>query len=477
VLESLEIDDGRFRLFFTDRNPVRSKILVADDEPEVSELVEAGLSRHGYDITTAKTGERALELLGTTEFDVLLTDHSMGGMTGVELCRQALALRPNLCVIIITGFGSLEVAVEALRAGAYDFVTKPVALEVLTLTLKRAAERQHIGRELRRLRASEAPPASGIVGGGAAVARMLDIVKRVASSDTTVLIQGESGSGKELVARAIHDQSLRKGPFVAVNCSAMPEGLLESELFGHQAGAFTDARTARAGLFVEADGGTVLLDELGEMPLGMQAKLLRALQERSVRPLGGAREIPFTARIVAATNRQLEDEVAAKRFREDLYYRVNVVTIEVPPLRARPEDVLPLAHHFLRRLKKRRAEPLRLGQAVAERLVAYSWPGNVRELENCIERAVAFARFDELTVDDLPSELKGGSSVDGHDPSHEGSSTSSLELVEQNYIQKVLEAAGGNRSAAARILGFDRRTLARKLSLPDPELESDSTTS
>jgi two-component system response regulator HydG len=303
---------------------------------------------------------------------------------------------------------------------------------------------------------------------------MLDIVKRVASSDTTVLIQGESGTGKELVARSIHDQSLRKGPFVAVNCSAMPEGLLESELFGHQAGAFTDARTARAGLFVEADGGTVLLDEIGEMPFGMQAKLLRALQERSVRPLGGSREIPFTARIVAATNRKLEDEVAAKRFREDLYYRVNVVTIEVPPLRARPEDVLPLAHHFLRRLKKGTANPIRLGQAVAERLVAYSWPGNVRELENCIERAVAFARFDELTVDDLPSELRSGRAEHGDDPNHEGGSTSSLELVEKNYIQKVLEAAGGNHSAAARILGFDRRTLARKLSLPDAELETDS---
>jgi DNA-binding NtrC family response regulator len=452
---------------------VRSKILVADDEPEVCELVEAGLARQGYEITTVKTGEHALELLTATEFDVLLTDHSMGGITGIELCRQALILRPNLCVIIITGFGSLEVAVEALRAGAYDFVTKPVALEVLTLTLKRAAERQSVGRELRRLRDSDAPPSIGIVGSGAAVKRMLDVVKRVAASDTTVLIQGESGTGKELVARAIHEQSLRKGRFVAVNCSAMPEGLLESELFGHMAGAFTDARTSRPGLFVEADGGTVLLDEIGEMPLGMQSKLLRALQERTVRPLGGAREVPFTARIVAATNRKLEDEVAAKRFREDLYYRVNVVTIEVPPLRERPEDVLPLAHHFLRRLKKGSANPLRMGQAVAERLVAYSWPGNVRELENCIQRAVAFARFDELTVDDLPSDLRNDVPADAQGMSHEGTSTSSMDIVERAYIQKVLEAVGGNQSAAARILGFDRRTLARKLAHPEAELEAD----
>ncbi len=455
---------------------MRSKILVADDEPEVCELVEAGLARHGYEVTTVATGERALELLTATEFDVLLTDQSMGGITGIELCRQALVLRPNLCVIIITGFGSLEVAVEALRAGAYDFVTKPVALEVLTLTLKRAAERQTVGRELRRLRLSDPPPASGIVGSGAALKQMLDVVKRVAPSDTTVLIQGESGTGKELVARAIHEQSSRKGAFVAVNCSAMPEGLLESELFGHMAGAFTDARTARTGLFVEADGGTVLLDEIGEMPLGMQAKLLRALQEKSVRPLGSAREVPFTARILAATNRKLEDEVAAKRFREDLYYRVNVVTIEVPPLRARREDILPLAHHFLRRLKKGPAEPLRLGQAVAERLVAYSWPGNVRELENCIERSVAFARFDELTVDDLPSDLRSDGAVDGDGQVHEGSATSSMEFVERAYIQKVLEAVGGNQSAAARILGFDRRTLARKLSLPDLDFDDEPAT-
>ena len=304
---------------------------------------------------------------------------------------------------------------------------------------------------------------------------MLDIVKRVAASDTTVLIQGESGTGKELVARAIHEQSLRKGRFVAVNCSAMPEGLLESELFGHMAGAFTDARTTRPGLFVEADGGTVFLDEIGEMPFGMQAKLLRALQERTVRPLGGSREIPFTARILAATNKKLEDEVAAKRFREDLYYRVNVVTVEVPSLRARPEDVLPLAHHFLRRLKKGDAPPLRLGLAVAERLAAYPWPGNVRELENCIERAVAFARFDELTLDDLPSELR--TERPQGDSIHGGDTTSSMELVERSYMLKVLDAVGGNQSAAARILGFDRRTLSRKLALPDAELEGESTTS
>jgi two-component system response regulator HydG len=296
------------------------------------------------------------------------------------------------------------------------------------------------------------------------------MVKRVAPGQATVLIQGETGTGKELVARAIHDQSQRKGKFVAINCSAMPENLLESELFGHMAGSFTDAHATRQGLFVEAEGGTVFLDEIGEMPLGMQAKLLRTLQEKVVRPIGSSREIPFDARIVAATNRKLEGEVAAKRFREDLYYRVNVVTIEVPPLRARSEDILPLAHHFLKRLKKQgRAAPLRLGHAVAERLVAHSWPGNVRELENCMERAVALALFDEITVSDLPSDLRLGFAAKGASPTEE-LDTATMALVERNYIQKVMEAVGGNKTAAARVLGFDRRTLYRKLSLPEPEV-------
>jgi len=441
---------------------VHANILMADDEPEVSELVEAGLARLGHQVTSVKTGEKALELLGATEFDVLLTDQAMSGMTGVELCRKALALRPHLCVIIFTGFGSMELAVEALRAGAYDFVTKPVALDVLTLTLKRAALRQGVGRDLRQSTTAETPVTFGMVGGSAAIQRVFDVVGRIARTDTAVLIQGETGTGKELVARAIHEQSGRKGRFVAINCSAMPEGLLESELFGHMAGAFTDAREARAGLFVEARGGTVFLDEIGEMPLGMQAKLLRALQEKKVRPLGGAREIAFDARIVTATNKNLADEVEAKRFRADLYYRVNVVTVDVPALRARHDDILLLARYFLSRFKRPGHEPLRLGRAVAERLVAYPWPGNVRELENCIERAVAFAQFDEITVDDLPPELK----LVWDDA---GSDNSTLDFVEQSYIRKVLDAVDGDTQAAAGILGFDTRTLRRKLGLSDAE--------
>ncbi len=447
------------------RSNVRAKILMADDEPEVCGLVEAGFARQGHEITIVKTGEEALALLTAADFDVLLTDQSMSGMTGIELCRKALALRPHLCVIIFTAFGSMELAVEALRAGAYDFVSKPVALDVLNLTLKRAVNRQRVGRDLRDLAATETQSVSGIVGGSSAMQQVLENVRRVARTEATVLIQGETGSGKELVARAIHEQSARPGPFVAINCSALPEGLLESELFGHLAGAFTDARRARPGLFVEARGGTVFLDEIGEMPLSMQTKLLRALQEKKVRPLGGAREIAFDARLVAATNKNLADEVAAKRFRADLYYRVNVVTVEVPPLRARPGDILPLARSFLARFKQPGHAPLRLGRAVAERLVVYPWPGNVRELENCIERAVAFARFDEITVDDLPPELKRASSAEDE----LSSDTSTLEFVARNYIQKVLDAVAGDTRAAAKILGVDERTLLHQPSVVDPQ--------
>src|SRR5688572_14425197 len=272
----------------------------------------------------------------------------MSGMTGVELCRLACERRPNIAVILLTGFGSLQVATDALRAGAYDFVTKPVALEVLLVTIERAVTRQVLKRELGRLPDAE-PPRFGILGSSPGMNRVLDTVAQVAASEVTVLIQGETGTGKELVARALHEQSGRTGPFVPVNCSAMAEGLLESELFGHLPGAFTDARKARTGLFIDAHGGTLFLDEIGEMGLAMQSKLLRALQERVVRPLGGAREIPFDTRIVAATNRDLEAEVAVKRFREDLFYRINVVRVEVPPLRLRMGDILPLAQHFIAR--------------------------------------------------------------------------------------------------------------------------------
>jgi DNA-binding NtrC family response regulator len=303
-----------------------------------------------------------------------------------------------------------------------------------------------------------------MVGDSPAMKQVSSLVLRVAASDASVLITGESGTGKELVARAIHDRSGRKGPFLAINCAAVPETLLESELFGHARGAFTDAHAARKGLFIEADGGTLLLDEIGEMAPGMQAKILRALQERKVRPVGGTTETPFDARIITATNRDLEAEVAQKRFREDLFYRINVVRIEVPPLRARGSDALQLAQHFLARGAARSGKPvIGLGSAVAERLLSYEWPGNVRELENCIERAVALTAYDEITLDDLPSKIREQKMSAMLPVADNPIELPSMQTVEDRYIQRVLQGVKGNKTLAAKILGFDRRTLYRKL--------------
>jgi transcriptional regulator with PAS, ATPase and Fis domain len=338
-------------------------------------------------------------------------------------------------------------------------------MDALAMAVDRASRHRAMNDELKRLRRRvDQRELPNIVGRSDSVRHMADIVERVAETDTNVLITGESGTGKELVARAIHERSNRRGPFLAVNCAALPETLLESELFGHARGAFTDARAARSGLFVEADQGTLLLDEIAEMPLGMQAKMLRALQERKVRPLGTGQEIPFDARIIAATNRNLETEVEAKRFREDLYYRINVVRIDVPPLRARSNDVLVLAQHFLERAATRSGKQVqRLGQLVAEKLTDYDWPGNVRELENCMERAVALARFDEVTVEDLPEKIRRHQPTEFHPTSSDPLELPSMQDVEDRHLRRVLAAVGGNKTLAAKILRLDRRTLYRKL--------------
>jgi len=448
--------------------PSVPKILVADDDREMCEVVEAGLTERGYGVSWRLSPDEALAKLDEEDFAVLIVDINMGGTSGLELCRAAIAKRPGLLVVVMTGFGTVEHAIAAIRAGAYDFVTKPISMDSLALTMERAVRERAMTDELQRLRRRvDEHELPNVIGESEAMRRMADIVSRVAETDANVLITGESGTGKELVARALHERSGRKGPFLAINCAAVPESLLENELFGHARGAFTDARTASAGLFVEADHGTLFLDEVGEMPLGMQAKLLRALQERKVRPLGATQEIPFDARVVTATNRELEHEIEAKRFREDLYYRINVVRVDVPPLRRRGKDILLLAQTFLERNGKRSGkEVCGLGRAVAERFMAYDWPGNVRELENCIERAVALARFQELTLDDLPAKIREHRSMEvnetGEDPAH----LPSMDEVEQRYIRKVLAAVSGNKTLAAKVLGFDRRTLYRKLKTP-----------
>ncbi len=440
-------------------------ILVADDDRDLCELAEAGLSGRGYDVSWRLSPEETLAELDANDYSVLLVDIHMDGKSGLDLCRAAIAKRPDLPVIVMTGFGTVEHAVGAIHAGAYDFITKPVSMDALALAIERAVRERSMTDELRRLRRRvENTELPSVIGSSDAMKYMADLITRVAETETNVLITGESGTGKELVARALHERSGRRGQFLAINCAAVPETLLESELFGHVRGAFTDARTNRSGLFVEANQGTLFLDEIGEMPLSMQAKLLRALQERKVRPIGANQEVPFDARIVTATNRDLEGEVAAKRFREDLYYRVNVVRVDVPPLRKRGNDTLELAQFFLHRAAKRSNKGINtIDRSVADAIMGYDWPGNVRELENCMERAVALARFDRLTLDDLPSKVREHRATEVYSSSENPLEMPTMDVVEERYIRKVLGAVGGNKTLAAKVLGFDRRTLYRKI--------------
>ena len=445
---------------------MKGRILIVDDDKDLCDTLEQTLSLDDFEAVSRMSAEDALALLDTQDFDVVVTDLNMRGMNGIELCQRVVANRPDLPVVVVTGFGSLETAVAAIRAGAYDFVTKPFKVQDIALTLERAVRHKHLCEEVKRLRTMvrEHQP-SEMTGASEPMQKVDDLITRVAETEATVLVTGESGTGKELVAKGIHDGSRRaSGPFVAINCAAMPESLLESELFGHTKGAFTDARQARQGLFLEASGGTILLDEIGEMALGTQAKLLRVLQERAVRPVGGDKEIPFDTRIITATNRDLDTEVAERRFREDLFYRINVVRIHVPPLRVRGSDVLALAQHFVERFAAtHRTNVKGLAGPAAARLLAYTWPGNVRELQNCIERAVALARFEMLGVDDLPEKLRDHRPsrviIDSEDPAE----LLPMEEVERRYVLRVLQAVAGNKTLAAQVLGFDRRTLYRKL--------------
>src|SRR5450432_2656548 len=362
------------------------RILIIDDDRSMCDILDAELRRRGFEVTTTTVPENALHRLSEGDFDLVLTDINMHGMSGVDLCQKIVQSREDLPVVVMTAYGSMESAIAAIRAGAYYFVTKPFEMDDIALTIERALKHRALREEVKRLRraVTDSQKFDDILGTSAAMKKMYDLISRVAETETTVLVTGESGTGKELVAKAIHLRSTRKdGPFVAINCAAMPENLLESELFGHVKGAFTDARTARPGLFIKASKGTLFLDEIGEMPAGMQAKLLRALQERTVRPVGGDQEQAFDARIVAATNRDLETEVEEKRFREDLFYRINVVRVHIPPLRARGSDILLLAQHYLDRIAGRTTKAVQgISGPAARLLMDYDWPANVRELEN-----------------------------------------------------------------------------------------------
>jgi two-component system response regulator HydG len=441
-----------------------TSVLLVDDDPDLCRLVAARLSERGFAVSWRTSGDSALAALAHGMVDAVVTDVRMDGMSGLELCRQVVTNYPDMPVLLLTAYGTLEAATAAIRVGACDFLPKPPDADALAAAIDRAVQAQRLRGAVHRLRA--APPLghddSPILGSSPAMVAACGIVDRVADTDVSVLIAGESGSGKELVARALHARSRRAGgPFVAVNSAAVPEALLESEFFGHVRGAFTDARSTRPGLFSQAHGGTLFLDEIGELPVTLQPKLLRVLQERVVRPVGGEEEIPCDVRLVTATNRDLDDAVRRGEFREDLFFRINVVRIDVPPLRDRGDDVLRLAQHFLVRCAIATGKPIAgLSPAVAQCLLGYAWPGNVRELQNCIERAVVFARYDEIVVDDLPEAVRAAAAVDG--PS-QLSPLLSLDDAERQHILRVVEAVHGNRTLAAQILGVDRKTLFRKL--------------
>jgi DNA-binding NtrC family response regulator len=442
------------------------RVLVVDDERDFCRLLAADLKDRGWEAAFFTRADDALAAY-MDDVDVVLTDLRMPGVDGLALCRQIAESRPDVPVVVMTAFGSLESAVAAIRAGAYDFVTKPIEADALQLTLERALRHRQLTEQVRFLTdaVQRVHSFDQLMGESRPMQRLFDTLARVAATDVSVLIVGESGSGKELVARGLHQQGARRsGAFVPVNCAAIPETLVESELFGHAKGAFTGAGSGRKGLFEEASGGTLFLDEVSEIPLSLQPKLLRCLEEGLVRPVGSNEEHPVDVRLVCATNRDLEAAVEEGRFREDLYFRIDVVQVDVPPLRSRGRDILLLAHTFLERFAARQGKGVTgISRAVAEKLLNHGWPGNVRELRNCIERAVALTRFEEIAVEDLPEKIRAARSTDlvvaGNDPAE----LVPMEVIEERYIRHVLDAVGGQRTVAARILGLDRKTLYRKL--------------
>ncbi len=449
---------------------VRGRILLVEDDGVLAGALAVGLRAEGFEVTTAASAEGALQVLNEESFDVVVSDLHLGGMNGLELCAHMAERVPGTPLIVMTGFGSFETAVQAVRAGAYDFLSKPVDVDVLTISVERALERSRLIQEVRVLRdrVDQRRGFAGILGDSPAMQRIYDLLERAAPSDATVLVTGASGTGKELIARALHRRSKRSsGPFVAINCGAMPEPLLESELFGHAKGAFTGASVDKRGLLLEANGGTLFLDEVGEMPAPMQVKLLRALQERTVRPVGGTHEQAVDVRIIAATNRDLEQEIEEHRFREDLYFRLAVIVVELPGLAERGSDVLLLAQHFVEKAAQDEARPV-LGFApdAARLLQAYDWPGNVRELQNAVDRAVALTRHDHITADDLPPRMRRYSPTEVVIEAQSAADLLPLAEIERRYVLRALALTGDNRTRAAKLLGVDRKTLRRKIEPP-----------
>lgn len=446
---------------------MKAKIVVADDEPRIRKMIARLLTDEGYEVMPVDNGREAVEALLSFQPDVILLDQQMPVMTGVEALEEIKRISPNQVVLFVTAFGSISLAVDAVKKGAYDFIEKPFDNDKLLLTVGRAVEHSHMKGELSTLKKTLGDKRNNVIGENTGLKQVMTQVRRVAETNATVLIHGESGTGKELIARAVHTNSLRTGgPFVAINCGAIPLTLMESELFGHERGAFTDAKEAKAGTFERADGGTLFLDEIGELPLDAQVKLLRVLEERKITRIGGKKPIPVDVRIVAATNRNLDDEVKNGRFRLDLLYRLNVFTLILPPLRERKEDIPLLTNFFIRKYNQTLSLDVQaITPDAIKLLAAYDWPGNVRDLENAVQSAMILCTDGTIRPEHLPDRVKGYDLAESQTVA--GAGTSSIKEVNAQTEKEVILAAlrkhNFNRTLTAETLGISRKTLFNKM--------------
>jgi DNA-binding NtrC family response regulator len=439
-------------------------VLVVEDDEAMRDLLVEELEDAGYRVLAADGGRAGVEKVKAEKVDLVITDLRMPDLDGFDLIRDIKARADSPHIVMITAFGSIETAIRAVKLGAYDYITKPFEIEELLLVIDKALGERSLRRQVARLQreVEKQYRFDNIIARSDGMQEVLSLIARIAGSTVSVLITGESGTGKELIARAIHYNSPRSTmPFVAVNLAAIPDTLIESELFGHKKGAFTDARTDKLGLFAEANNGTIFLDEIGELAAPVQAKLLRALQEQEIRPLGASKTEKIDVRVVAATNRDLEEMMGQGTFREDLYYRLNVLQIDLPPLRRRPDDILPLAEYFLERANAKSSRHYELNASTQRLLLSYPWPGNVRELENVIARGVALSADGVIHPEDLPNHVRERKSSDYLSSAVARRLT--LSELEREYIERVLEDEGGNKTRSAQRLGLDRKTLYRKL--------------
>ena len=439
-------------------------ILVVEDDEAMRDLLVEELADAGFKVLAADGGQAGFTTARAEAVDLVITDLRMPDLDGFDLIRDIKAAPGSPHIVMITAFGSIETAIKAVKLGAYDYITKPFEIEELVLVADKALGERDLRRQVARLQreVERQYKFDNIVGPSDAMQEVLSLVTRIAGSTASVLITGESGTGKELIARAIHYNSPRSNKaFVAVNLAAVPETLIESELFGHKKGAFTDARVDRVGLFAEADGGSIFLDEIGELAPALQAKLLRVLQEHEIRPLGSTRTQKVDVRVIAATNRDLEEMMTTGGFREDLYYRLNVIQLDLPPLRRRPDDVIPLVEYFLAAINTRESRSLSMTPEAQRVLLSYSWPGNVRELQNVVERGAALCQTERIDADELPNHVRERRPTDFLAAAVARKMT--VSELEREYIERVLEDEGGNKTRAAQRLGLDRKTLYRKL--------------